>query len=610
MLSTAVPKQPTSDDWAVDSAATDHMCNNKHAFTGPLIPRKTIIRLGDHSEVRSNFYGTIILITNTSIRALYVPEFRISLLSVQQLDKDGWTTTFRNRTATLLRNPHQSGTISLTVPITDNLYRFKLHEVAEAHAVTTRSKARIQQNQTTSETTTQSEKKAPEPEMMETLMKRQDEKPTMKRQDEEPTMKRQDEEPTMKRQDEKPTMKRQDEEPTISQIDDSEQIIPKRSARKGPETVDVWHRRLAHLHHAALTKLLKHANANVKESEENQDEAGPCDICVRAKHTQKFERKAVRRASAPFELIHSDIAGPFQPSAGGATYYIVYIDDYTRHTEVYFLTTKSAPEVVSKFKHFQAWVRTQGYQIKRFRCDNGRGEFNNSEFQDILSEAGIAYEPAPPFTQHKNGVAERMIRTLNTKGRCMMLDAKAPMRFWAEAIKTACYLHRRTPTSSLPANKGSDSEPGSTMTPHEALYGTSPKLHHLRRFGCVVYKHIPKEQRSGKFSERSRPCMMLGYVHQTTKIWRIWDFSSGPRGRAVECSNVIFAEDQNACEKRIPEDPGISPEDWPEEEVCDDDEDDDPTVIQIDGTYNDDNNVIYDNNDDDDDDDDVIYDNK
>jgi hypothetical protein len=560
MLSTAAPKQSTSDDWAVDSAATDHMCNNKHAFTGPLIPRKTIIRLGDHSEVHSNFYGTIILMTNTSIRALYVPEFRISLLSVQQLDKDGWTTTFRNGTATLSQNPHQSGTISLTVPITDNLYRFKLHEVAEAHVVTTRSKARIQQNQPTSETTTQSEEQAPEPEMM---------------------------------------------EPTLPQVDDSEQIIPKRSPRKGPETVDVWHRRLAHLHHAALTKLLKHANANVKESE---DEAGPCDVCVRAKHAQKFERKAVRRASAPFELIHSDIAGPFQPSAGGATYYIVYIDDYTRHTEVYFLTTKSAPEVVSKFKHFQAWVRTQGYQIKRFRCDNGRGEFNNSEFQDVLGEAGIAYEPAPPFTQHKNGVAERMIRTLNTKGRCMMLDAKVPMRFWAEAIKTACYLHRRTPTSSLPANKGSDSEPGSTITPHEALYGTSPKLHHLRRFGCVVYKHIPKEQRSGKFSERSRPCMMLGYVHQTTKIWRIWDFSSGPRGRAVECSNVIFAEDQNACEKRIPEDPGISPEDWPEEEVCDDDEDDDPTVIQIDGTYDDDDD---DNDDDDDknndDDDDNAY---
>jgi hypothetical protein len=37
MLST-VPKQPTSEYWAVDSVATDHMCNNTQAFTGQLIP--------------------------------------------------------------------------------------------------------------------------------------------------------------------------------------------------------------------------------------------------------------------------------------------------------------------------------------------------------------------------------------------------------------------------------------------------------------------------------------------------------------------------------------------------------------------------------------------
>jgi hypothetical protein len=93
------------------------------------------------------------------------------------------------------------------------------------------------------------------------------------------------------------------------------------------------------------------------------------------------------------------------------------------------------------------------------------------------------------------------------------------------------------------------------MTRHEALCGVPPKLHHLKRFGCIVYKNISKEQRNGKFSERSKPCMMLGYLHQTTKIGRIWDFSSGSPGRAVECLNVIFAKDQNACEKRIPDDP-------------------------------------------------------
>jgi hypothetical protein len=40
--------------------------------------------------------------------------------------------------------------------------------------------------------------------------------------------------------------------------------------------------------------------------------------------------------------------------------------------------------------------------------------------------------------------------------------------------------------------------------------------------------------------------MMLGYVHNTRKIWRIWDFKSGRTGRAVECSNVVFDEEENA----------------------------------------------------------------
>jgi len=41
----------------------------------------------------------------------------------------------------------------------------------------------------------------------------------------------------------------------------------------------------------------------------------------------------------------------------------------------------------------------------------------------------------------------------------------------------------------------------------------------------------------------AKACMMLGYVHDTTKIWRIWnpDF-----GKAVNCSDLYFDESQTA----------------------------------------------------------------
>jgi hypothetical protein len=115
------------------------------------------------------------------------------------------------------------------------------------------------------------------------------------------------------------------------------------------------------------------------------------------------------------------------PSLGGATYYIVYVDDCTKHTELYFLVGKSSDKITAKFNHYYAWERAQGYWIKRFRCDNSCGEFNNKQFLDILGTHGISYEPAPPYTQHKNGTTEQIIRTINTKARCMLLDSNLPM---------------------------------------------------------------------------------------------------------------------------------------------------------------------------------------
>jgi len=62
-----------------------------------------------------------------------------------------------------------------------------------------------------------------------------------------------------------------------------------------------------------------------------------------------------------------------------------------------------------------------------------------------------------------------------------------------------------------------------------------------------VYKHIPLAQRSEKkFGNHSSVCMMLGYVHNTTKVWRLRDFNAGRTGRALECSRVVFHEKENA----------------------------------------------------------------
>ena len=304
-------------------------------------------------------------------------------------------------------------------------------------------------------------------------------------------------------------------------------------------SLEIWHLRLGHLGFESLKKLLPLASYSNDENEDTTIKR--CIICIKAKQQRSYNRKPVEKTTKPFHLLHSDLCGPLTQSHSGYRYFIVYIDAFSRTAWVYFLRSKKAEEVVSVFQEFQAMVDTQypEYEIRRFRCDNGRGEYDNTFFRGILRVRGISFEPSPPYTQHKNGVSERMIRTISTKARSMLLDSRLEDIFWAEAVNTATYLHSRSPSASLHGR-----------TPYEVLHNTKPELQHLRRFGSAAFKLIPPEQRNGKFASHSRQCLMLGYVHDTTKIWRLWD---PIESRVIQASNVKFDEALMAGERIIDE---------------------------------------------------------
>lgn len=183
-------------------------------------------------------------------------------------------------------------------------------------------------------------------------------------------------------------------------------------------------------------------------------------------------------------------------------------------------------------------VKDLGWKISRLRCDNGTGEYTSKTIQEVIEREGISFEPCPPDSHDKNGVAERMIRTINTLATAALLDAKLPMKFWGEAVNTVVYTKNRTPNSTLP----------NYVSPHEMLTGTRPNIMHLKRFGCASYRLLPKEQRDpsmGRYASHSRACALMGYVHSATKIWRLWDFELE---KAINASNVIFREDLNATD--------------------------------------------------------------
>eukprot|EP00253_Pinus_taeda_P011752 PITA_11752 len=96
-----------------------------------------------------------------------------------------------------------------------------------------------------------------------------------------------------------------------------------------------------------------------------------CRGCALGKYT-KFPFPASDNISTSIlDLIHTDVSGRMSHvSLGGYEHYVIFIDDYSRRTWIYFLKTKD--EVFSRFKDFKALVEKQiGRMIKVLRSDNG-----------------------------------------------------------------------------------------------------------------------------------------------------------------------------------------------------------------------------------------------
>uniref|UniRef100_A0A1X7TQ29 Uncharacterized protein n=1 Tax=Amphimedon queenslandica TaxID=400682 RepID=A0A1X7TQ29_AMPQE len=125
-------------------------------------------------------------------------------------------------------------------------------------------------------------------------------------------------------------------------------------------SIDVWHRRLAHVNIRQLRELCSSADGiNIPS---NGDRSF-CEACIEGKmHRLPHRPLKEIRSTQPPQLIHSDVCGPMQTrSLGGSRYFITFIDDFFRYCRSYFMRHKS--EALERFMEFKATVEKRDWKM-------------------------------------------------------------------------------------------------------------------------------------------------------------------------------------------------------------------------------------------------------
>jgi len=197
------------------------------------------------------------------------------------------------------------------------------------------------------------------------------------------------------------------------------------------------HSRLGHASSPVVKSVL--SRHKLSFSSESNNSGVICYACQMAKSHQLPYPKSNSVSSKPFELVFTDVWGPAPTSVGRHSYYISFIDDFSKFTWIYLLHFKS--EVFQCFRDFQNMVERQfSHKILAVQSDWG-GEYQS--LNAFFKRLGIAHHVSCPHAHQQNGSAERKHHHIVEVGLSLLTHASMPLKYWDQAFLTAVFIINR-----------------------------------------------------------------------------------------------------------------------------------------------------------------------
>ena len=253
-----------------------------------------------------------------------------------------------------------------------------------------------------------------------------------------------------------------------------------------------------------------------------------CKVCARANiRRSPFPQKASHHSTRLLERIHCDICGPLPPCYRNFSYYILFIDYYSRFITLFLM--KSRNKALSLFTQFKSAAKNFCNQkISILQVDNAP-ELVHGQMQQFCTTSGISYEKTIPNSPSQNSIAERTNLTICSMACAMLIDTNLRDYFWPFAVLTTAHIKQRVPHSSIPPN----------ITPFQLWFNHKPDLSHLRPFGSKCTARIISNHNT-KFEPHGESGCFLGYA-KDAKGYLIWVTNTDNNGGTLKVRrDVVF----------------------------------------------------------------------
>lgn len=307
---------------------------------------------------------------------------------------------------------------------------------------------------------------------------------------------------------------------------------PKRAQMAQVESAEVhWHRSLGHIGSDRLIRSIDQVDGLPKLDRKLVNDL-QCIPCIESKTKRAPIPVPTKRITKPLELTHTDISGKISvQSLGGCHYFVVFLDDATSMSAVYFLTKRS--EFFDALKAYKALVENQRKErMFALRLDRA-GENISGDVKGFLQSQGMKLEPSPAHASQSNGSSERLIQSLWTMARTMMTDSRMDLDIWSEAISHSNWLRNRTPSKRI-----------DLCIPYTAWFDRKPDLSALIPFGEKGYAFQYRSSTVGKkkFLPRTNYGRFVG-MESEHALYRI--YSSSKKGIIItrKADFTILRED-------------------------------------------------------------------